>query len=242
MSKNMANTFDLVMFDLDGTLVATAPEIHDAVNDTLSRFALKGVRQEQVEAWMGHGAQALLAQAVAFSSEMSVALVRGSDCFALVSAEFDRYYQSRCGTRSELYPHVREVLGDLRRRGVKLAVVTNKEERFTRAVLTRHALLPLLDQVISGDSLPARKPDPAGLLACMKALGVPAERALFVGDSAIDVAAARNAGIAVWGATYGYNQGQPIARRAPDRLIGDLRALLGGNGGIAITGEHFPWP
>jgi phosphoglycolate phosphatase len=242
MSKITANTFDLVMFDLDGTLVETAPEILDAVNDTLRRFALKGVAQEQVEAWMGHGTQELLVRAVAFSSETSVAVVRGSDCFALVSAEFDRHYRCRCGTRCELYPHVREVLADLRCRGVKLAVVTNKEERFTRAVLTRHALLPLLDQVVSGDSLPARKPDPAGLLACMKALGVPAGRALFVGDSAIDVATARNAGIAVWGVTYGYNQGQPAAQLKPDRLIGDLRALLGGNGRISITGEHFPWP
>jgi phosphoglycolate phosphatase len=241
MSKTMANPFDLVMFDLDGTLVATAPEILDAVNETLRRFALKDVAQAQVESWMGRGAQALLAQAVAFSSETALAVVRESECFALLTADFERRYQSRCGTRSELYGHVREVLVDLRRRGVKLAVVTNKEERFTRVVLARHALLPLLDHVMSGDSLPARKPAPAGLLACMKALGVSAQRALFVGDSAIDVAAARNAGIAIWAVTYGYNLGQPIAHEKPDRLIGDLRALLGEDRRNSTTGEHFEW-
>ncbi len=217
----------LVLFDLDGTLVATAPEIQDAVNDTLREFALGSASLAQVEAWIGHGTRELLAQALAAASDASLAAVRSSDSFETVAAVFDGHYQRRCGTRSHLYPHVREVLGELRQRGVKLAVVTNKESRFTHAVLERHALLPLLDRVISGDSLPARKPDPAGILACMRSFGVPARRTLFIGDSSIDVATARNAGIAVWAVTYGYNMGQPIARHAPERLLSDLRPLLG---------------
>lgn len=222
------NPYDLVIFDLDGTLVATAGELCDAVNDTLRRFSLNTVGEEQVQSWIGHGTQALLAQAVGFSGETSPAMVRASGCFDLMTAEFDRHYLARCGTRSRLYPHVHEVLGDLRRRGVKLAVVTNKEENFTRVVLQRHALLPLLDKVVSGDNLPTRKPDPAGIFACMRTFGVAAGRALFVGDSAVDVAAARNAGIAIWAVTHGYGMGQPVACHKPDRLITDLRPLLGG--------------
>ncbi len=216
----------LVMFDLDGTLVATAPDILDAVNETLSEFALRTVQQQQVESWIGNGTRELLARAVAASTGTSPPLVQASDSFATIAEAFAHHYQRRCGTRSHLYPHVRTVLGQLRRGGVKLAVVTNKESRFTQAVLNRHDLLPLLDSVISGDSLPTKKPDPAGLLHCMRSFGVSAGRALFVGDSRLDIAAARNAGVSVWAVTYGYNMGRPIAEQMPDRLMADLRPLL----------------
>jgi phosphoglycolate phosphatase len=216
----------LVMFDLDGTLVATAPEIHDAVNDTLARFALHPVREQQVETWIGHGTRELLARALAASTGTSLERVKASDSFEGIAAEFGSDYQRRCGTRSHLYPHVRAVLRELRRRRVRLAVVTNKDRRFTDTVLQQHALAPLLDAVIGGDSLPTRKPDPAGLLHCMQTLGAAAGRCLFVGDSGIDVATARGAGIPVWAVSYGYNMGRPVAEEGPDRVIDDLRPLL----------------
>ena len=219
------NTFDLIMFDLDGTLIETAPEICDAVNDTLRRFALPEVAQSQVNDWIGHGTRELLIQAISASSGTAVAAVRASDALALMAAEFDKHYQSRCGTRSQLYPQVREALTTLRSRGVKLAVVTNKEARYTAAVLDSHQLTPLLDWVVSGDTLPTKKPDPAGIASCLAQLGVPLHLALFVGDSSIDVATARNAGVAVWVLPYGYNMGQPIAACAPDRVIADCSSL-----------------
>ena len=236
MSRTMDRAFDLVMFDLDGTLVATAPEIHDAVNDTLRRFDLPAVDESRTEAWIGNGTTELLAEAIAFASNSSKVIVRGGEGFVLACNEFGLNYRRRCGTRSQLYPHVAEVLTELRQRGVKLAVVTNKEERFTHAVLNAHGLGPMLDRIIAGDSLPTRKPDPAGLLSCLAAFGVPASRSLFVGDSAIDVAAARNAGLRVWAVPYGYNMGVPIATARPDRLIDDLRPLLSS----AVAPAEFP--
>ena len=222
----MRAMFDLVMFDLDGTLIETAPEICDAVNDTLRHFGLPEVTQTQVNDWIGHGTRELLIQAIGFSGKTDVATVRASDSLALIVAEFDRHYQSRCGTRSHLYPQVRETLTELRQRGVKLAVVTNKESRYTATVLNAHELMPLLDCVVSGDTLTTKKPDPAGIESCMAQFGVTRERALFVGDSSIDVATARNAGIAVWALPYGYNMGQPIEACAPDRVIADCSLLL----------------
>lgn len=226
MSGSVAAAVDLVMFDLDGTLVATAPEIHDAVNDTLARFALRPVREEQVETWIGHGTRELLARALAASTGTSLERVKASDSFEGIAAEFGSDYQRRCGTRSHLYPHVRAVLGELHRGRVRLAVVTNKDRRFTDAVLQQHELTPLFDAVIGGDSLPTRKPDPAGLLHCMERFEAAAGRCLFVGDSGIDVATARGAGIPIWAVSYGYNMGRPVAEEAPDRLIDDLRPLL----------------
>ena len=222
----MNTDFDLILFDLDGTLIETAPEICDAVNDTLRRFGLTEVTQTQVNDWIGHGTRELLIQALAFSGQTSVAAVRASSTLTLIAAEFDKHYQSRCGTRSHLYPHVREVLTQLRRDGVRLAVVTNKEGRYTQTVLDAHQLAPLFDVVISGDTFPTKKPDPVGILSCLDQFEVVRRRALFVGDSSIDVATARNADVSVWVLPYGYNMGQPIEACKPDRVIPDFRALL----------------
>jgi phosphoglycolate phosphatase len=222
----MSNPFDLVMFDLDGTLIETAPEIYDAVNDTLRRFNLPEVTQQQVNDWIGHGTRELLIQALAYTGRADASAVRVSDSLALIASEFDKYYQLRCGTRSHLYPHVRETLLELRARGVKLAVVTNKEDRYTTTVLNAHQLTPLFDRVVSGDTLERKKPDPSGIQSCLTQFGTSADRALFVGDSSIDVATARNAGVAVWALPYGYNMGQPIESCSPDRVIPDCSALL----------------
>ncbi len=222
----MSQDFDLVMFDLDGTLIETAPEIAAAVNDTLRRFDLPTVTQSQVNDWIGRGTQELLLLALAFSGKTDVAKVRSSDRFALILAEFDQHYQCRCGTRSQLYPGVRETLVALRALGIKLALVTNKEGRYTSTVLKAHQLTPLFDRIVSGDTLPTKKPDPAGIQSCLAAFGVPRQRALFVGDSSIDVATARNAGVAVWALPYGYNMGEAIEASAPDRVIDDCSELL----------------
>jgi phosphoglycolate phosphatase len=219
-------SFDLIMFDLDGTLVETAPEIFDAVNDTLRYFDLPEVTQQQVNDWIGHGTRELLIQALAFSGGVPDTTVRASGSLALSVARFDMHYQQRCGTRSQLYPQVRETLTVLRQQGVKLAVVTNKEGRYTTTVLNAHSLMPLLDAVVSGDSFSTKKPDPPGINSCLSQFGVQPERALFVGDSSIDVATARNAGVRVWALPYGYNMGQPIEASAPDRVISDCSALL----------------
>ncbi|HOZ65774.1 MAG TPA: HAD-IA family hydrolase [Burkholderiaceae bacterium] len=222
----MTRPFDLIMFDLDGTLIETAPEIADAVNDTLRRFDLPEVTQQQVNDWIGHGTRTLLIQALAFAGKTNVTTVSAGDSLILIAAEFDSHYQRRCGTRSHLYPQVRETLVALRGQGVKLAVVTNKEGRYTRTVLDAHQLAPLLDRVVSGDTLSTKKPDPAGIQSCLAQFGVLPNRALFVGDSSIDVATARNAGVAVWALPYGYNMGQPIEACAPDRVIADCSMLL----------------
>jgi len=226
MNKQVNAPFDLVMFDLDGTLIETAPEICDAVNDTLKHFGLAQVQQDQVDRWIGHGTRELLVQALAQARRLTVEEVRRCDDLPLIAAEFDRHYQRRCGTRSHLYPHVREVLKSLRAQGIYLAVVTNKEARYTRTVLAAHDLTPMFDRVVSGDTLPTKKPDPAGIQSCLAQFQVEAARALFVGDSSIDVASARNAGVPVWTLPYGYNMGQPIAACGPDRVIPDFRPLV----------------
>ncbi|MCW5654530.1 HAD family hydrolase [Hydrogenophaga sp.] len=217
--------YDLILFDLDGTLIETAPEIADAVNDTLSAWGRAPVDQGQVNDWIGHGTRELLVQALAFTDGTTAQAVRESPQFPAIEAAFGRHYDQRCGTRSRPYPGVRGVLQALRGAGMKLAVVTNKEGRYTRAVLDAHGLAPLFHRVISGDTLAVKKPHPAAVDDCLLHFGVDRARALFVGDSSIDVATARNAGIAVWALTYGYNMGHPIEDSRPNRVIADFSAL-----------------
>ena len=218
--------FDLVMFDLDGTLVETAPEILDAVNDALGRFGLPEVSQQQVDDWIGHGTLALLVKALAQITGFAPEVVKNSALLAQIVPVYNMAYNARCGTRSHLYPQVRETLTVLRQQGARLAVVTNKEGRYTQVVLAAHQLGGLFDAVISGDTLVTKKPDPAGVSHCLAQFGVTPERALFVGDSSIDVATARAAGVPVWMLPYGYNMGQPIEACAPDRIIPDISVLL----------------
>lgn len=222
----MNRSYDLIMFDLDGTLIETAPEIADAVNDTLRRFDLPSVTQDQVDKWIGYGTLELLIQALAFANLTSVSVVRSSNTLPLIASEFNKYYEQRCGTRSKPYPFVMMTLAQLRAQGVKMAVITNKEARFTQRVLKVHHMDSLFDRVISGDSLPSKKPDPEGIFQCLHQFAITKSRALFVGDSVIDVATARNAGVAVWALDYGYNMGEPIENARPDRVLQDMQPLF----------------
>lgn len=218
--------FRAVLFDLDGTLIDTAAEIADGVNDTLTELGLPPVTEQQVRDWVGHGTQSLMVRACAEVQGITEEAMRQSGQLPQVMAVFGRRYLARCGTRSQLYPHVREALTRLRARGTRLAVVTNKESAYTQVILDAHGLTPLMDRVVCGDTFPIRKPDPAGVLSCLEGFGVSREQALFVGDSSVDVATARNGGVSVWALPYGYNQGEPVATSRPDRLIPDLSVFL----------------
>ena len=219
-------TFDLVCFDLDGTLVETAPEITDAVNDTLRAYGWPVVDEAQVARWIGHGTGALLVQAIARASGRTPDEVRSSPELAAIGTVYDRYYAARCGTRSRLYPGVRETLAALRAQGTKLAIVTNKETRYTDRVLDAHDLRSPFDRIVCSYTLCTRKPDPTGIEACLREFDVAPARALFVGDSAIDAATARRAGIVAWLLPWGYNGGEPVATCGPDRVIADFSPLL----------------
>ncbi len=226
MAVRVAPPFDLVFFDLDGTLVETSPEICDAVNDTLCRFSLDVVDESLVSDWIGHGTKELLAQAVAHTSGQTQSIVKASDVFKLMVAEFDGHYKNRCGTRSHLYPRVMETLLYLRAAGIKTAVLTNKEAAYTDIVLKVHSLTPCFDLVIAGDTLASKKPNPAGIELGLSTFQIASDRALMVGDSSIDIATARNAGISVWAVPYGYNMGQKIEDAHPDRLISTFADLM----------------
>ena len=210
----------LVVFDLDGTLIDTAGEIADAVNLTLAFFEMAQVDEQKVRQWIGHGTGWLMRQA--WQQQRAI---DGDDQWGQVMQKFVHFYHDTAGSRSTPYPFVVETLSKLKELQVKCAILTNKEERFTSRVLDAHRMREHFDLVISGDSLPTKKPDPSGLQHCISELGASLGSTLFVGDSEIDIATARAADVVCWAVPYGYNMGRPIADCQPDRLIEDIRPV-----------------
>ena len=209
----------VVMYDLDGTLLDTASEIADAVNQTLAEFDHETVSEQQVRDWIGNGTGWLMKTAWHHTAgPLDVPWER-------VMERFIFHYETTAGTRSSAFPHVLDTLKRTREYGVKQALVTNKETRFTQRVLQMHGLQDAFDIVICGDSLPVKKPDPAVIAHCLAMLGASAGEALFVGDSEIDVSTAKAAGVICWAVPYGYNLGKPIESSHPDRIVPDIREV-----------------
>jgi phosphoglycolate phosphatase len=240
----MDGNVDLVIFDLDGTLIDTAGEIAAATNDFLAFHGWPALSVDAVSRWIGRGTRALLAEAIADATGRSSRDVATAGDFADYVSVFDRYYDEHCGTTGELYPGVRDTLDDLDDAGIKLSVVTNKEARYTQRVLEAHRIADCFEPVISGDSLARKKPHPDGIFACLEANRVSAERSLFVGDSAIDAETGHNAGVRVWLLPHGYNMGRPVDEVNAEWIVRDFaeirRALLSlepGKPGKPATGN-----
>jgi phosphoglycolate phosphatase len=209
------------MYDLDGTLLDTAGEIAHAVNLTLKDFGRAPVSEDDVRRWIGHGTGWLMQTA------WKAAAGKADASWDDVMARFHHHYDQTAGTTSTAFPYVLETLQKARDYGVRQAIVTNKERRFTERVLQKHGLQDAFDMVICGDSLSVKKPDPGVIEHCLATLGATAGEALFIGDSDIDVSTARAAGVTCWAVPYGYNKGRPIEESNPDRIVPDIRDVPG---------------
>lgn len=214
-------THDLVCFDLDGTLVDTAGEIAEAANRALDQHGIQRRPAADIRLLIGNGTRELMLKLLAthhLSAPSSVSEVHTEK----VLASMDRHYASTTGTLAVIYPGALDGLRRLRAAGVHLACVTNKELRHAERVLKVTRLEGYFDLVIGGDTLSEKKPHASVLRHVAQTLGVGLQRTVHIGDSSVDVAAARNAGVAAWAVPYGYNAGVPIADAAPDCIFPTL--------------------
>ena len=189
-----------VLFDLDGTLVDSAPDLTLAANKMLSALGYPQVNCTQVKGWVGDGVRSLVLRAL-------TAIVGDVPDESLIEQGyglFQRYYAESVYQDSTLYLGVHETLQTLKSSGLALACVTNKPSRFTKPVLEKSGLTGFFGAVVSGDDLPLKKPDPAPLQFAAEQLGVPLTACVLVGDSINDIRAADAAEIPVLWATYGY--------------------------------------
>ena len=215
----MVFPYQLVVFDLDGTLVDSASDIAESVNRTLEEWSLPRVEESVIRGWIGEGARRLLQQALEHSgSALEVDAVFPS---------LEVHYGDCLLLDPRVYDGVRETLDDLRGKGVSLAVCTNKPQRFIRPLLQALALDDYFECIVGGDTLPERKPSALPLRHVVDHFGLQPAQCLMVGDSETDVLTAQAAQVPMALVTYGYLRGFDPKSVAGVRVIDDLRELLG---------------
>jgi phosphoglycolate phosphatase len=210
-----------VLFDLDGTLVDSAPDLARAVDATLLELDRAPAGEARVREWVGNGAQRLLKRALTGQMEAEPP----AELFERAMPRFFHHYEANLCIDSVLYVGVREGLQRLRRQGLQLAVVTNKPGRFVSPLLSALDIGEDFAVLVGGDTLAEKKPHPAPLLHAAKQLGQSPAQTLMVGDSRNDVLAARRAQMPVICVPYGYNHGEDIRRTEPDAVVEDLCEL-----------------
>lgn len=194
-----------VVFDLDGTLIHSAPQIHHDVNQMLISFGLDPLPYDMVVSFIGNGVPTLVARALQAA---------GAGDHIDHQDAVDRVleiYKAASTAHQHLFPGVQDCLADLAARGLHLGVCTNRPQVQTRALLDRFGLTDRFASVVGGDRLPVSKPDPAPLRLCFHELGVTPDEGLFVGDSETDEATALNVGCPFALFTGGYRKKTPDA-------------------------------
>ncbi|MGL4280531.1 MAG: phosphoglycolate phosphatase [Albidovulum sp.] len=175
-----------VIFDLDGTLIDSLPDIHAAVNRLLASEGQAPMVRAEVQSYVGDGAPVLIRRVMA---ARGMEMARHGELAARMVAD----YTARSCEETTVYPHVAEVLAALKAEGCRLGICTNKPESATRAVLAELGLAGFFQVIVAGDTLPERKPDPTPLLHAARQLG--AAHAVFVGDSEVDARTAEAAAL-----------------------------------------------
>jgi phosphoglycolate phosphatase len=212
----------LMLFDLDGTLVDSVPDLAYCVNIMLSELNQPAANEDEVRHWVGNGAERLVKRALTRSMDgepddealLKRALIRLMDIYA---ENTDRY--------SCLYPGAMEGLNYARALGCPLGLVTNKAERFTVPLMKSLGIHDHFDIIVGGDTLPTQKPHPGQLLHCAKQYQAEPARSVMVGDSINDLQAARAAGMRILCVSYGYNHGEDIGSQQPDAVLHSLANL-----------------
>jgi phosphoglycolate phosphatase len=210
-----------VLFDLDGTLVNTAPDIAAAINRMLAAVGRSPYPVERILEWVGEGAPRLVQRALVGGIEgepPADELKRGLAMF------FEHYATGIC-VHSVPYPHVRWMLEVLRASGSRIGCVTNKPERLARLLLEKLELAPMFDVVVGGDTLEYKKPCPEPIQYACRQLGLLPGDAVYVGDSMTDCRAAAAAGIPMVAVTWGYNGGMDLTAMPCAAMIDSFETL-----------------
>jgi phosphoglycolate phosphatase len=206
-----------IIFDLDGTLVDTAPDLIDTLNVILSREGLPAVPYDIARGLIGHGARRMIAQGLAIAGRT------GGDLDRLL-ADFVTHYGEHVADRSQPFPGVEAALDTLAARGCVFAVCTNKLEGLSVRLLKTLGLAGRFAAICGQDTFEVQKPHPEALLGTLRRAGGDRERAVMVGDSQTDIATARAALMPVVAVDFGYTE-IPVTELGPDKIISNYNAL-----------------
>ncbi|TAK50342.1 MAG: phosphoglycolate phosphatase [Xanthobacteraceae bacterium] len=209
----------VVVFDLDGTLIDTAPDLIATLNVILAREGLASLPYAQGRNLIGGGARKLIERGLAAEGRLA-----GAEEVSRMVTDFIDHYAEHIAEQSRPFEGLIEALDELARGGLVFAVCTNKLEWLSRRLLEQLGLTQRFSAICGADTFGVIKPDPAGLIQTITRAGGTLAGAVMVGDSAADVNVARAAGVPVIGVSFGYTE-TPIADLAPDHIIDHMREL-----------------
>jgi len=201
------------IFDLDGTLLNTLESMWVSVNKTLDEMGLFPITEEQCRKFVGQGADHLIRESLKAAGDPD------AERFGEAREIYQRVFRTGCVYHNKYYPGVKEILGNLKKRGVKLAVLSNKQNEMTKRVIETAYGRELFDVILGQKDSRPRKPDPAGVYEALKLLGADKEDCLYIGDSEIDARTGRNAGLCTAIVTWGFRSREVVAAENPNVLI-----------------------
>lgn len=214
------------MYDLDGTLVDSIPDLTIAIDNMLQDLSRPPAGIEKVTMWVGNGVPSLIKRALADNMMGDQSKVIDLSLFEQAHKCFRHHYANEIGRHSCLYSGVRKFLKKMAEEKVKQAVITNKPADFARKLLKIMAIDHFFELTVGGDTLTEKKPYPLPLQYTMRYFSCDSDNALMIGDSSNDIKAARATGVKVIGLNYGYNHGEPIEYSNPDAVLSSLSELL----------------
>lgn len=219
-TATVATPKSLIIFDLDGTLIDSAPDLATAINRLYAQLSLPDMPIDTIKSWVGNGSLKLVERALAAHGiEDAAKLHEAHEIF------LGQY--AACSTDATVaYEGVSLGIEQLKSAGFKLAICTNKPARYLPEILAHFGWQDAFDAVLGGDALAVKKPDPAPLLHICDELGVSPDAAIMVGDSKNDILAGQAAGMMTLALRYGYNYGEPIDQMRPDAAFDDFGALV----------------
>lgn len=221
MQKTTDMTFkQLIIFDLDGTLIDSVPDLAFAINQMLNELNLMPLPTKTIKNWVGNGSLKLVERALGFYGNQDPSQV------LLAHEHFLAAYANCAIKHTTAYDGVIDGLSQLVQAGYRLAVCTNKPVRYLPEILSHFGWQDIFEMVLGGDSLPSKKPSPIPLLHICDTLGVAPSAAIMVGDSKNDILAGKAAGMTTLALRYGYNYHEPIDLSSPDAAFDDFGTLV----------------
>jgi phosphoglycolate phosphatase len=211
--------YSALIFDLDGTLIDSAPDIAAAINACFAERGWPELPVAYVESFLGNGPRRLVADIVADKG-----ISAGEDEITSLLAAYIAAYGERPAERTRFFPHVREDLAELRQAGFRLGICTNKPHALTGRILEILGLAPLFDAVLGADAVPACKPDPGHLLAVAERMGLAPGSFAYIGDTPVDRNTARSAGVPFFVVPWGGGPEVDVPAQARLARLSDLLA------------------
>ena len=219
------NDKQLLIFDFDGTLIDSVPDLADATNTMLEQLDKPTHSLATIKQWVGNGSRLLIERALVGKTEVLEGELTTEEADHAEQIFFDAY-KNITNSKTLAYPDVDAGLRQLKEAGFTLALVTNKPIRFVPKILENFGWTALFSKVLGGDSLSVKKPDPAPLLQVCKTLNFEPAQAYMIGDSINDISAGKNANIDTLALSYGYNYGKDIRDSQPNQAFDNFADLM----------------